>query len=157
MNAAANIMKKPTLLTEHLQSDSGFIPREAVCGALLKADISNLPKSTFSTKGMNALTKSIDVFFENFSYVPPRPETPCLYGSCMIFGVRIATESHLAWVDFKHIQSNKGGIFTITIDIENETGISPRLLITLDVCNEKPENIKMSPVLGLLKARKSAL
>ena len=91
------------MLSEMLQDDTGFIARDWVDGALLVTPIKGMCNRDFSARGINKLLSPLDIKISCVSYVKPRAEAPCLYGTCHILGEIISVESMFSWSDLKRM------------------------------------------------------
>lgn len=134
-----------------LEDSQGFIANNRVDGALFKADIKKLPENTFSSRGINHAVEHLGIVFSDINYVNPRMDAPCMYGFCDILKQNVAIESHLSWKMLKEMRRREGGVFVISIVVENELSFSSRLLVKWDIEPCALESIKMSPILGLLE------
>lgn len=145
------------MLGEMFEDQTGYISSEKVDGALFKANITDIPDKYFSKSGMNKLLSELGVKFTNMSYVKPRMDTPCMYGSCEVLGDPIAVESLLSWKDLKSIKQGDGGIFSIEIFVQYEGSFLSRLMVTWDVEQVDIESIPMSPILSLITNENQSL
>ena len=142
------------MLSEMLQDDTGFIARDWVDGALLVTPIKGMCNRDFSARGINKLLSPLDIKISCISYVKPRAEAPCLYGTCHILGEIISVESMFSWSDLKRMRRDGAGLFMVWITMENDTGLGPRLVLSFEVETEPMRVVTMSPVLNIIKAKK---